>query len=101
MKNIQDIKLVAIFDGWTVAPNGQLLINPNSPTDKWHPRNMPYDSSFSWIMSVGKIITEQFPDYDEIPELIAVLEAVQTFNIAKIYTAVVEFIKWYNENKEK
>lgn len=70
--------------------------NPDQPK-----KYLRYDSSWDWLMPVVEKINESckdtgYPDGLEICDwhVIAVAN-----NIKLVYFSVVEFIKWYNENK--
>lgn len=57
-----------------------------------------YHTSWDWLMPVvGKI--EQTPNVYDIEEFLLIRDELCTARIETIYDSVVEFIKWYNENK--
>jgi len=66
--------------------------------------NPPFHSSWDWLMPVVKKIREvvneklSFADFDDHRGLEQRLNPY-TYNIKSIHKGVVEFIKWYNENK--
>jgi hypothetical protein len=68
--------------------------------EDWEIRNeLQYNISWDWLMPVVEKCYQC--DYEEGSDLHMLLnDAIMTINISEVYKAVVEFIKWYNQNKE-
>lgn len=64
-----------------------------------------YAISWDWLMPVVKKISQDLPEYTHITweyisdKMIYSELAFATNDISKVFKAVVEFIKWYNENR--
>ena len=60
-----------------------------------------YHKEWNWLMLVVEKIDAMFGEDNEVDDAInRVHNAVLSFDRDKTYRAVVEFIEWYNENKE-
>lgn len=101
MEHVEDNILIALFDGWVLSQNKTLLTNPFKKTDRWHPRNLGYHTSFYWLIPIVVKIRDEFPQYDESPELVEVLETAAELDLDDTYNAVVKFVKWHNNNQNK
>lgn len=58
-----------------------------------------FNSSFDWLMPVVEKIIELKNIYGVYAEISKVAEALLLIDIKVLWLAVVEFIKWYNQNK--
>ena len=59
---------------------------------------LKYHKSWDWLMPVAEKCVCQITDADEEDHLFAQIhDALWAFNIEETHNAVVEFIKWYNE----
>ncbi len=70
---------------------------------EFFPDEMKFHTSWDWLMPVVEkcFTNQQFNAGSEEDVLIMKLnDAILTVNINEVHKAVVEFIKWYNENKE-
>lgn len=105
MKNIKESnKLIAEFIGmqktsigWYDSEEVLLTINNNTFDTLY------FHKSWDWLMP----IVEQCVSLDEVYEMNNyeqynnnIQDALWTINIDEVYTAVVKFIKWYNNEKE-
>lgn len=59
-----------------------------------------YDFNWGWLIPVAHKIITEFPQYDDSEEMQKVLEVGMTYNIEEVYGAVINFIKWYNTQKD-
>ena len=56
--------------------------------------------SWNWLMPVVEKIDDLFGDMDEVDDMInKVHNSVLQFDISVLHKSVIEFIKWYNQNK--
>ena len=63
---------------------------------------LKYHSSWNWLMPVvEKIVPPHGQVLDGIKYQTAVVDALGTARIEKVYDVVVEFIRWHNENVKK
>jgi hypothetical protein len=63
--------------------------------------NLEYNTSWDWLMPVLKKIDELDFDLEEDSNLIGdITHGLVSIDIEMTFDAVVEFIKWYNENNE-
>ena len=93
-------KLIAIFDGYVID-------NTYPDTDRTYNKNgnielhttVKHHSDWEWLMP----IVDKISKLHSIPELYAnyskVIDALMMLDINILFKAVVEFIKWYNQNK--
>jgi hypothetical protein len=58
---------------------------------------LKFDTDWNWLMPVVKKCREESNDEDSYWE--AIYYSLVDLDIDNVYIAVVEFIKWYNENK--
>jgi hypothetical protein len=58
---------------------------------------LKFDTDWNWLMQVVKKCREESNDEDSYWE--AIYYSLVDLDIDNVYIAVVEFIKWYNENK--
>jgi hypothetical protein len=58
---------------------------------------LKFDTDWNWLMPVVKKCREESNDEDSYWE--AIYYSLVDLDIDSVYNAVVEFIKWYNENK--
>ena len=121
MKHIENNKLIAEFmnrkmrkgNFWSKVMGyaDEYIIINGEP--KWSLGDIPYNSSWNWLMPVVKKITNLIKNNRPLPlELDDKWELqwrklydYQSYsffenNITSIYKAVIEFIKWYNLQKE-
>jgi hypothetical protein len=103
MNTIENNKLIAEFLGAYIAKSGQRAHDidnkfPNG-NDRLTPEKMLYHKSWDWLMPVVQLIKERqlFGSQNLIDDIDNVLTC--NCEIEELYEAVVEFIKWYNENK--
>lgn len=117
MKNddiIENNKLIAEFLGWeksemklfvpTVSTvyrtveyyNGEKVVGSFT-----HPSSMKFHKSWDWLMPVVERIVNEFPEYDHHKVVERVLQALMTADINEIYSSVIEFIKWYSNERKK
>jgi hypothetical protein len=62
--------------------------------------NLRYHSSWDWLMPVLKKIDESEVELNEDSNLIGdITHGLVSIDIQMTFEAVIEFIKWYNENK--
>ncbi len=93
-----DNKLIAEFMGvFEKYPTGSLFINGGW----WLPHEFKYHASWDWLMPVvgkiGKVPNIQdHTVYNKVNKSLSIF----TLDIDKTYKAVVEFIKWYNQQQE-
>jgi frataxin-like iron-binding protein CyaY len=80
-------------DGWQLESNKDTaLYLAYSDSD------LKYHTSWDWLMPVVEKCYQC--DYEEGGDMhMRMNDAIMTINIEEVYQAVVEFIKWYNENK--
>lgn len=71
--------------------------------DKQHPNvegALPYGdyaNSWDWLMPVAKKILNDFPEYEQTGVMEDVLDAVIILDFDTLYTSIINFINWYNE----
>ena len=112
---IQGNKLIAEFMGAELegTMKGKLVYGIKGPcsgkTDFYYPSELKYHASWDWLMPVVEKIKELMYDQDMnvkgslgnkikyVTLYTAIFESFQQVDINKTYTAVVEFIKWSNE----
>lgn len=99
---MNDNKLIAEFMGLTepyeLPQHGTIRPNGDFKTE-FTLDQLKYNSSWDWLMPVvGKI--EKTPNIYDIEEFLLIRDELCTARIETIYDSVVEFIKWYNANKQ-
>jgi len=110
---IENNKLIAEFLGWeksemkllvpTVTTvyrtveyyNGEKVVGSFT-----HPSSMKFHKSWDWLMPVVEKIVNEFPEYDHHKVVERVLQALMTADINEIYSSVIEFIKWYSNERK-
>ena len=103
MENImENNKLIAEFMGYEIQkdPTERFFGRYKSPIGVWHKEiDLSFHHDWNWLMEViNKITTtEEFKDEYEFNQLF--WETFNQLDIDEIYTQVISFIKWYNENK--
>lgn len=60
-----------------------------------HPLTNKYDTSWDWLMPVVEKIGKQYIPTDLAINRITIFEPIEG-----VYSAVVQFIKWYNQTKK-
>ena len=118
MTTIESNKLIAEFMGGAQKEDQMYL--PNHAAECYKANCLAYHSSWDWLMPVVEKVTsltkekryippgkyleykEQRDKYDEQWEKLFDYQAYNFFSgeIKSIYQAIVEFIKWYNSNKD-
>ena len=113
MKNIENNKLIAEFMG-VEKENGLYLFTTSM--DDYKTDTLYFDTSWDWLMPVVEKIKRElyevrieclldmttvrvFHNYDDENEISAGYNSEVNNDIKAYYQAVVEFIKWNNENK--
>lgn len=106
-------KLIAEFMGWIYVDEYSHWYDP-----KWERyTHLIYHTSWDWIVPVLQKISEIFkidtenktPDYNKtggivtwttpmMTQYMKINFGIRNLDISKVYSEVVEFIKWYNEN---
>jgi len=100
MKNLENNKLIAEFEGHTINygfnKEGVLFLGHHISAN-----DLIYDSSWDWLMVViHKIeVIQKEMDCETIIQTGAKIWAKSNNKLEGTYKAVVEFIKWYNKNK--
>ena len=64
--------------------------------------NLKFNSDWNWLMEVVKkcLIGEAEHSQDEAKKTISeIYESLCSINISAVYNACIEFIKWYNQQK--
>lgn len=106
-------KLIAEFMGYKPAPcnNGFAWDIGVSIPAKYHLypiqgmlitkecHYLKFNSSWDWLMPVVAKI-EQIPDIYDIEEFLLIRDELCTARIEIVYTTVVDFIKWYNQQSQ-
>jgi hypothetical protein len=105
MNVIESNKLIAEFMGGKCKNACSVPLNEGEIWLPFHGVNkihlLHYENSWDWLMPV----VERIYDSDEYYEYLQTYSTTfgggveLTTNITNVYDAVVEFIKWYNENK--
>ena len=90
-------KLIAEFMGYTGGSDFQYLTHPETLLDT-NVDELLYQTSWDWLLPVVSECREKSNAEDSHWE--AVCYSFEGCNIDVTYQAVVEFIKWYNQNKE-
>lgn len=95
-------KLIAEFMGWTPCdPNdSSMYANPHDKSDAWSTDEMRFNESWDWLMPVHKkcMFTPNFSGDDQLRTLL--IDAVIDADINRLYDAVAEFIKQYNDERQ-
>ena len=124
MKTTEKNRLIAQFMGCEPTPDaldrsvlayyiGDVIINADNSKNEndenvFHPEDMQFHTDWNWLMPVIRKIEELGNDvlittnyiqisFDEGEQFIVIDDL--NIKIDSVYNAVVEFIKWYNENK--
>ena len=96
--NTENNKIIAEFMGVSkskIDANGQVLNFENSKYNT-------YNSDWNWLMEAIEkcLIGEAEHDDEKAKKAISeIYESLCSINISATYKSVVEFIKWYNEQK--
>jgi hypothetical protein len=90
-------KLIAEFMGLEEIYTPLLNIYEISETETCLETDLAYHTDWNWLMPVVKKCREESNDEDSYWE--AIYYSLVDLDIDNVYIAVVEFIKWYNENK--
>lgn len=102
---LENNKLIAKFMGSIRFCNihgMEELITPNSITIiPFHDDEIRYDESYDWLMPVVEKISSLTTEDNYNFNFYKVLSLNIDASLNHIYEAVVEFIKWYNENNKK
>lgn len=96
-----DNELIAEFmGGWNKDPHTRKYgINiPHMKNQWWDIDELQYDKSWDWLMPVVAKIAEYRLVYGE--ETAKVCDRKVVIGHKYLYAKVVEFIKWYNEQKK-
>jgi hypothetical protein len=81
----------------TELQTNQHLIQEFMGVDKTE-RLVPYHSCWNWLMSVvEKILDISFQDEGDVEDFYSIRDCIPDIN--HTYKAVVQFIKYYNQNK--
>ena len=119
MKNIENNKLIADFMGWNIQSPTTIptdLHLSNLDLDNGDIMELKYHTSWDWLMPVVEKIKRElyevrieclldmttvrvFHNYDDENEISAGYNSEVNNDIKAYYQALVEFIKWNNENK--
>lgn len=93
-------KLIAEFMGCTFYENTKHTIDQEGYEIALDEEGLKYHASWSWLMPVVQTIKDGGASVEEFV-LLDKIDNVLTcdLQIELLYKAVVEFIKWYNENK--
>jgi hypothetical protein len=84
-------------EGWITIPHE----NRDSVSEDEISLNLKYHKSWKWLMPVAKDIDALFGKNDEVDDMInRVHNAVLQFDKAILHKAVVEFIKFYNDQNK-
>jgi len=100
MKTTENNKLIAEFMGMELGDDKTMYyddvenLHPPTAVDK-----LKYHTSWEWLMPAYKkcMTSKQLRGDDDYRTIL--IDAVIAADIKELYTAVVEFIKWYNQNK--
>jgi hypothetical protein len=113
--NKESNRLIAEFLGWVIESGMEQFENPyyryNNGWSMAQLSDMPFATSWDWLMSVVEKI-ESMGYYVLIEQnLVTVYDKQEVYHwyggrtseskIISTYVAIVEFIKWYNQQKEK
>lgn len=103
MNTTENNKIIAEFMGY--IDNGcseeGFLINPITNFDE-EINDLRYHLDWNWLMEVVEKIFKDFYKLNPCPIYlkINIEKALNEVNIEAVYNACVEFIKWYDEQKE-
>lgn len=119
MENITESnKIIAEFLKWKKYEDGTFespsrffwedihaLMSWNSVRHDWKPSDMIFDTDWNWLMEVVEKIESLENNLnnetkEEFRQFQKVLSLPIYSKIEAVYTACVEFIKWYNEQKQ-
>ena len=95
METIENNKLIAEFMGLVVSDRENYTSELHTNVDA----DLKYHTSWDWLMPVANEIIKSRDEQNADWDLTELKYALCTTNIELIHQAVVEFIKWYNENK--
>ena len=95
---IENNKLIAEFMMFETVGDLHLIPFDNTDNDTYLPEHMKFHSSWDWLMPViSKITRDESLIENEYRE--SIMDTVPYGSIEDTHKTVVEFIKWYNENK--
>jgi hypothetical protein len=113
MNTIESNKLIAEFMGAKLFVNDGAIILYKLNSKTYHIGSMNYDTDYNWLMPVVEKIEGLGHDVSILKNAVGLqwcgigkfssnnTKATGTTKIEAIYSAVVEFIKWYNkQNKD-
>lgn len=102
MITVENNKLIAEFMEWNKGENYSekypFYDAWNEPIVQLLPIEMPFNKNWDWLIPVVIKCYEVSSEENHVWE--AIYYAVADLDMDKIYTAVVNFIKWYN-NQQK
>lgn len=97
MNNTEEHKLIAEFLGLDVLYGNKVS---HKSTKTGLVTTMKYHTSWDWLMPVVKQIKNLNREYKRhYNHIDKIDQALIDVNINKLFEIVVEFIKWYNKNK--
>ena len=111
MKTIESNKLIAEFMGWEniclKTKSRKLMVSPiHGHFDDNFPNNLIFHSSWDWLIPVIEKIESLGYDCSITSHSTGIIGVKyarkargNTSRLERTYSAVIEFIKWYNENK--
>jgi len=88
---------IAQFDGLTKDTYGKFF--KNGVFKGYNETEFQYHKSWDWLMAVVKKCREESNDEDSYWE--AIYYSLVDLDIDSVYNAVIKFITWYNETKQK
>ena len=91
-------KLIAEFMGVPQGERTHFMVEPFALESYANVDDLKYDISWDWLMPVHRkcMFTPNFSGDDQLRTLL--IDAVIDADINRLYNAVVEFIKEYNDN---
>ena len=95
-------KIIAEFMGAKLTKDLKIMY-PVYEGDSSYVKNLKYHSDWNWLMEVVEKIFKDFYKLNPCPIYLKmnIEKALNEVNIDVTYNSCVEFIKWYNQNKEK
>jgi hypothetical protein len=102
---MEENRMIAEFMGWKQSDfSEEYMVPPQGERWEWSAymmHSIKYHTSWDWLMPVVQKILNRddqtFPD----SYTLWVSDSLMYADIERVYSAVVSFLKWYNENQIK